>query len=273
MRSINFFGTLATTVLLASIYFLPEAGAQDWAKSKLEKSPRHLEWVDVQSKQHKVKCFVAYPEVKSKAAAVLVIHEIFGLTDWVRTVADQLAAKGYIAICPDLLSGSGPKGGGTMEIGSDDRARVYVSQLKPETVTEDLDAAANYVSKLPACNGKLTVTGFCWGGTQSFNYAAKNKNLKASYVFYGTGPDSKEKVVPIACPVYGFYAENDARVGATIPKTEALMKEARKTFQPVTYTGATHGFMRVADGPNANDENKKAAKDAWARWEGLLKKL
>src|SRR6267143_1968367 len=140
--------------------------AQDWAKAKLEKSPRHLEWVKVKHGDRQVNCSIAYPEAKEKATAVLVIHEIFGLTDWVRGVTDQLAEAGYIAIAPDLLSGTAPGGGGTAELGGNDAAPKAIRSLPPQQVTEDLNAAVDYLKKLPACNGKVIVAGFCWGGMQ-----------------------------------------------------------------------------------------------------------
>src|SRR2546426_1121962 len=163
------------------------APAQDWAKARLDKSPRHLEWVKVKHGNRELNCFIAYPEVKEKATAVVVIHEIFGLSDWVRGVADQLAEAGYIAIAPDLLSGSAPGGGGTAELGSGDAARKAISSLPSDQVTADLNAVGDYVSRLPACNGKVAVAGFCWGGGQSFRFATNNKDIKAAFVFYGAG--------------------------------------------------------------------------------------
>lgn len=265
--------SIVLQLIICQLLTCQQAMAQEWAKTSLEKSPRHLEFIDITSGKRKLKCFVAYPEVKGKATAVLVIHEIFGLTDWVRSVADQLAARGYIAIAPDLLSGVAPGGGGTAELGGDDKARREIAKLTPTGITADLDAAAKYVSALPACNGKLVVSGFCWGGKQTFDYANKNKNLKAAYPFYGTGPSKKDEVVNIRCPVYGFYAERDSRVGATLPDTIKVMKEAKKTFEPVTYAGSSHGFMRAGESPNSSPENAKAKNDAWKRWEGLLKKI
>src|ERR1041385_7419229 len=158
---------------------------QDWAKQKLEKSPRHQEWVKVKNGTRMVNSFIVYPEVKGKATAVVVIHEIFGLTDWVRGVADQLAEAGYIAIAPDLLSGAGPDGGGSKELGQDG-ARGVIGKLPPDQITADLNAVAKYVAQLPACNGKVAVAGFCWGGAQTFRYATNNKNLKSAFSFYGT---------------------------------------------------------------------------------------
>src|SRR5207302_10013807 len=137
----------------------------------------HLEWVSVKHGDRTVKSFIGFPEVKGKATAVVVIHEIFGLSDWVRGVVDQLAEAGYIAIAPDLLSGTAPGGGGTAELGSGDAVRKAISSLPPDQTTADLNAVAGYVSKLPACNGKLAVGGFCWGGGQTFRFATNNKNI------------------------------------------------------------------------------------------------
>ncbi len=246
--------------------------AQDWAKARLEKSPRHGEWVKIQQGQRKVEAFVVYPEVKDKATAVVVIHEIFGLTDWARLAADELAEAGYIAIAPDLLSGMGSKGGGTADFGGED-VRKGIMVLPPDQVTADLNACVDYVAKLPACNGKVAVAGFCWGGSQAFRYATNNKTIKAAFVFYGTGPDKEGDIERIACPVYGFYGENDARVNATIATLEKLMKKAGKTYEPVIYKGAGHGFMRAGEEPDANKENKTGREDAWKRWKDLLKKL
>src|SRR5205085_7491198 len=160
------------------------AAAQDWAKARLEKSPRHIEWVTVKNGARSIKSSIAFPEVKDKATAVVVIHEVFGLSDWVRSVTDQLAEAGYIAIAPDLLSGMAPGGGGTAELGGADGARAIIGKLPPEQITKDLDAVVEYVSKLPSCNGKVVVMGFCWGGGQAFRYATNSKEIKAAMAFY-----------------------------------------------------------------------------------------
>lgn len=249
------------------------APAQEWAKARLERSPRHLEWVQVKHGPRTVNCFVAYPEVKDKAPAVVVIHEIFGLTDWVRGVADQLAEAGYIAIAPDLLSGTASGGGGTQELGSGDAVRKAISSLPAEQITADLNAVADYVAKLPACNDKVVVAGFCWGGSQTFRFATNHKGIKAAFVFYGSGPDEAKEIARIGCPVYGFYGGNDARVNATIPRSTELMKAAGRIYEPVTYEGAGHGFMRAGEAPDADAANKKARDAAWLRWKDLLKHL
>jgi carboxymethylenebutenolidase len=246
---------------------------QDWAKQRADKSPRHQEWVVVKYGNRTVNSFIVYPEVKSKATAVVLIHEIFGLSDWVRSLTDQVAEAGYIAIAPDLLSGMGPNGGGSSEF---DRSGVgqAIQKLPPDQVTGDLNAVADYVAKLPACNGKVAVGGFCYGGSQTFRFATNRPTLKAAFVFYGTGPDNPEAIGKIKCPVYGFYGGNDARVNQTIPKTQELMKAAGKTYEPVTYEGAGHGFMRAGEDPgNTVEANKKAREEAWVRWKGILEKL
>jgi carboxymethylenebutenolidase len=276
-------------IATALLFSLPLAWAQDWAKQTLEKSPRHQEWVDVKHDNRVVHTFVAYPEVKGKAPVVIVIHEIFGLSDWARSVADQLAAHGYIAVAPDLLSGFGPNGGGSSAFASTQDTMKAVSGLDPDVVTADLNAVADFAKKIPASNGKIAVSGFCWGGSQSFRFAANRKDLSAAFVFYGTGP---QDVTSITAPVYGFYAGADARVDATIPTSTEAMKTAGKKYDPVTYDGAGHGFMRAGEDP-ANDAaaktngddpeakkkhdmavaNKKAHDEGWDRWLQLLKSL
>jgi carboxymethylenebutenolidase len=200
-----------------------------------------------------------------------VIHEIFGMTDWVPTVADRLAENGYIAIAPDLLSGMGPNGGRSSAFTDVDAAREAVSKLPAEQVTSDLNAAADYAKKLPASNGKLTVAGFCWGGGQSFRFATQRKDLAAAFVFYGP-PPAAEAMKNTTAPVYGFYGGNDARISSTVPATEQQMKAAGKTYEPVVYEGAGHGFMRSGEDPNGKPGDKKAHDEAWQRWLEILKK-
>jgi carboxymethylenebutenolidase len=244
--------------------------AQDWAKAALAKSPRHGEWVTLKHDGRSVETFVVYPEVKDKRPVVLIIHEIFGMTDWVADLADQVAAAGYIAVAPDLLSGMGPDGGRTSSIPAD-KVMEAVSKLNPDQVTADLNAAADYAKKIPASNGKLFVGGFCWGGGQTFRFATNRADLSAAFVFYGPPPD-KDAMARIKAPVYGFFAGNDARIGAMIPDAITNMKAAGKTFEPVTYDGAGHGFMRAGEAPDATEPNKKARADAWDRWKLLLAK-
>src|ERR1043165_4644954 len=168
------------SILLALVaaFSIATGSAQDWAKARLEKSSRHGEWVDFKSGERAIKAFVVYPERKDKAPVVLVIHEIFGLTDWVRGVCDQLAENGVIAIAPDLLSGQT-----YVDI---DGARKAISALPKEQVKADLNATADYaLTKIPSANGSLAVCGFCWGGGWAFGYASVNPKLKAAYSFYG----------------------------------------------------------------------------------------
>jgi carboxymethylenebutenolidase len=292
-----------------------EPETQEWAKQRLAKSPRHQEWVKIKYKpaaggaEREVNAFVVYPEVKNKATAVLVIHEIFGMSDWVQSLTDQLAEAGYVAIAPDLLSGMGPHGGGTTDVATLGPNAIggAIRDLPPDQITADLNAVADYVSKLPAANGKIVTAGFCWGGTQTFRYATNNAAIKAAFVFYGSAPMAgqqpgqtldKTALGNIKARVYGFYAENDARIDATLPATVEAMRELKKTYEPVTYEGAGHGFMRAGDAPepvapvakgdaeadkkekDAFDKatisykaNKKARDAAWIRWKALLAKV
>src|SRR5437588_13059506 len=153
-------------VMLVSVLMcdpLCNARAQDWAKERLNKSPRHGEWVNLKSGERSIKAFVVYPERKEKTPVVLVIQEIFGLTDWVRSVCDQLAENGVIAIAPDLLSGQ--------TFDDADGARKAISALPKEQVKADLNATSDYaLTKIPAANGNLAVCGFCWGGGGDLGY-------------------------------------------------------------------------------------------------------
>jgi carboxymethylenebutenolidase len=243
--------------------------AQDWAKARLDASPRHHEYVPLKHGNRTVQAFVVYPEVKTKPPVLILIHEIFGLSDWSKEMADELAAQGFIVIAPDLLSGFGPNGGGSDEFADQDAKVKAVSGLDPDGVMADLDAAADYGKTLLAANGKLAPVGFCWGGGKSFAFATHRKDFSAAFVFYGPGPAD---VSTITAPVYGFYAANDARIGATIPGTTAAMKAAGKKYEPVTYDGAGHGFMRAGEDPtNAVPGNKTAREEGFARLVKLLK--
>ena len=251
---------IALLLVLAAVT-LP---AQDWARQTLEKSPRHREWVTVKHDGRSVETFVVYPESKNRTPVILVIHEIFGMTDWVQDVADQFAAAGYIAVAPDLLSGMAPGGGRTPDF-PQGGVGPAIGKLNPDQITADLNAVADYGLKLPAATKKLFVAGFCWGGGQSFRFATNRPDLAAALVFYGPPPD-KDGMARIKAPVIGFYAGNDARIDATIPATVDQMKQLSQTYEPVTYEGAGHGFMRAGEDPgNTNEANRKARTDGWAR--------
>jgi carboxymethylenebutenolidase len=273
---------LASAILLlcSALACAAPASAQDWAKAILDKSPRHQEWVKVKYGARTVDAFVVYPEVSHKAPVVLLIHEIFGLSDWARSQADDLAAMGYIVIAPDLLSGFGPNGGGTGAFGGGagsvpDQQSIMkaVSGLDPSIVTADLNATADYALKFPSANGKLAVIGFCWGGGQSFRFATTRADLKAAFVFYGPPPPA-DALKSITAPVHGFYGGSDARISATVPDTKTAMAAAGKKYDPVIYDGAGHGFMRAGEDPsNTNPANTTARTQALASLKTLLGKM
>lgn len=232
----------------------------------LAESSRHGEFVDIElAGTGKLNTWVVYPERPDKAGVVLVIHDIRGMSDWIRAVGDQLAQDGFIAIVPDFLSGKGPNAGGTASLGRD--VGQTIRGLEETEVKARLDAAMAYGKQLPAANGKTAVLGFCWGGTQSFGYALAQPALQGAVVFYGNVPGSSATEAPdariaaIAAPVLGLYGGNDARINATLPRTiEAMMKHG-KTYEFHTFEGAGHGFTSRQDG--AGGANLSATQHAW----------
>ena len=256
----------AAAALLPPNEAIPPDG--EGAKAALARSPRHGEWVDLKLPGGgKLLTWVVYPEKSAKAGAVVVIHEIFGLTDWARAVADQLAEDGFIALAPDLLSGLGPNGGGTDSLG--DQVTKTIRTLTPEAVAARLDAVRAYALGLPAANGKVAGIGFCWGGSMSFAWAAAQPKLDAAVVYYGSSPTDPSAYARIAAPVAGFYGGDDERVDATIPAAEAEMKKLGKSFTATVYEGAGHGFLRqqaLREGANT-----KASEKAWEATLRLLR--
>ena len=243
--------------------------AEDQAKAALEKTPRHGELVDVKLPSGTVlRTWVSYPERKDKAPVVIVIHEIFGLSDWIRGVADQLAREGFIAVAPDLISGFGPGGGGTDSVSSRDDVVKLIRAVKPDETVARLNAAREWAVKLPAANGKSATVGFCWGGSASFAYAAAQPALQAAVVYYGTSPEAAE-LARIKSPVLGLYGGDDARVNATIEPAQAEMKKLGKSYEPIQYEGAGHGFLRMLGGRDG--KNLEAARKAWPRTLAFLR--
>jgi carboxymethylenebutenolidase len=244
-------------------------------QERLQTSPRHHEFVDIEAPgKRKVHTWVVFPEVDHPATVVIVIHENRGLTDWVRGVADQVAEAGYIALAPDLLSGTAPDGGNTAEYESEDAARTGIGKLPQKQVTADLDAVFQYAKKMEAGNKVIAVGGFCWGGGQTFSYATHNPDVAAAFVFYGSAPKDEAAYKNIKAPVYGFYGGNDFRITGEVPNIEKRMKQLGKKFEPVVYKGAGHGFMRQGEATDdiANPDYK-ARQEAWSRLKKILAEL
>jgi carboxymethylenebutenolidase len=241
------------------------------AKTALEKSPRHHEWVNipVPGSETKLNSFIVYPERKDKAPVVIVIMEIYGLTDWVRVVADRLAADGFIAVAPDLLSGRGPAGGGTGAFAGRDDVVKAVSGLLSAQVATMLDAVKDFAISLPAANQKFATVGFCWGGGQSFRYATVQPQLGAAVVYYGVSPPL-EALDAIRAPVLGLYGGDDARVVSTVKPAEDKMKELGKVYITHIYEGAGHGFLRAQE--ERNGANLEASRQAWPATIQFLRK-
>lgn len=238
---------------------LPPGAAE--ADARLAASPRHGEWVMVPAGAgDSVRAWVVYPERVDPAPVVLVVHEIYGLSDWIRSVADQLAADGFIAIAPDLLTGKNVPEGPDGPV--PDSARAAIRTLRPEDVQRRLDAVASYGMDLPAAEPRYGIVGFCWGGSTAFAHAVHAPRLGAAVVFYGSSPETAA-LDSVRAPVLGLYGENDARVNATIAPAEAALDAAGKTYAPVIFPGAGHGFLRAQDGQEG--ANLAATRAAWPR--------
>ncbi|WP_375577672.1 dienelactone hydrolase family protein [Marivirga tractuosa] len=259
------------TLILATIFMVGSPiFAQDHLSKRLEKSPRHHEWVEISAGNKTLKAFVVYPEVSEKAKTVIVIHENRGLTEWVRNVADQLAEKGFIALAPDMLSDFSEEYSQTSEFPTSDDARNAIYELEPRLVTSYLNNSFKYLKNLPAGNGEVAVIGFCWGGSQSFRYATDNPNLSEALVFYGTGPKEALDYAKIKAPVYGFYGGNDQRVNATIEASKEAMKDYQHIYDVQIYDGAGHAYMRAGDDPDGSEANIEARNKSWDRLVRIL---
>jgi carboxymethylenebutenolidase len=215
-------------------------------------------------------CYIAYPENERDVPGVIVIHEDWGMTDWIESFSDEIAALGYLVIAPDLLSGCEPEKNTTKDFMNEDMARRSLLKIDPDQIMSDLDAVFQYLKADSLCNGKIVIIGFSWGGSQVFNYMANNHDLSAGFVFYGKSPENKNDLERIVEPVYGFYGEYDSRINPSVWKTDRIMKQLGKTFEPVIFEGGGHGFMRSGERPGANEGNIKARSAAWKRLTELL---
>lgn len=251
-------GFVSYILIAASAVMLGAAGTFFFQKStpSLDAVTTHGEWIYIKRGTDSIRAYVAYPERSDKAPGIIVIHEIFGLTDWEPSVADKLAKDGFVAILPDLLSS---KFG--MTPANADSGRKLVAQLEPERVTADLDAVYAWLNSQPSVKQESIGTiGFCWGGGQSFRYATNNPRLKAAVVCYGPAPDSAA-LKRIQARVLGVYGENDARINASLPSVDSTLKAEKKSFQFDTYPGTGHGFLK----PGRQGSDGPQVERAWER--------
>jgi len=228
-------------------------------RERITTSPRHGEWAMIRTGSNdSVRAWVVYPERSAKAPVVVVVHEIYGLSTWVRGVADQLAANGYVAIAPDLLTGKVPLEGDTV---TQQVASAAVRALSPNDVHRQLEAVARYGMALPAALPRYGIVGYCWGGSTSFAHAVRSpEGLGAAVVYYGGSPDTNE-LSRVKVPVLGLYAGDDQRVNATVPRTDTIMRRLGKTYDVHFFEGAGHGFLRQQDGRAG--ANLAASEHAW----------
>jgi carboxymethylenebutenolidase len=263
-----------SSVLLAQEKPLAKHGlfppGEDNARAALDKSPRHGEWVNIYyDGKTFIRTWIVYPERKDRAPVVLMIHEIFGLSDWMRSVADQLAKEGFIVVVPDLISGFGPNGGGSESVSSRDSVVMLIRNLSAEETFTRLDYVRAFAVRLPSANGKCATVGFCWGGGRNFEYACIRPDLKAAIVYYGTSPDSAT-LAKLNVPVLGLYGGDDARVGVTVEPASVEVKKLGKTFEYEMYDGAGHGFLRAQS--ERDGANLRATEKAWPRMLAFLRK-
>ena len=235
------------------------------AAAMLAASPRHGEWVNIElgGGDQPIATWIVRPEDPADAPVVLVIHEIFGLTDWVRAVADRLAENGFVAVVPDLLSGLGPDGGGTAAVASRDQVVRLIRSLEPADAVARLDAVRDHAATLPATTGRIATLGFCWGGSASFTYAVTQPHLQAAVVYYGSSPVETADYHLVGAPVLGLYGGDDERVNATIPTAAREMARYGKHFESEIFPGAGHGFLRAQEGRHG--ANREASLRAWRR--------
>lgn len=263
------------TLMLAALALIacggPDEATMDDAASAQASRGGGEGWVEITYDDRTVHAWLARPEGGGSFPAIIVIHQNRGISDWVRSVADRLAGEGYIALAPDLLSGMAPRGGNTADFADSDAAREAIGALDQEQVMADLDAAADYLAALPGSTGDVSVSGFCWGGSRTFAFAAARPDLEAAYVFYGTGPSDAAAYADVGARVYGFYGGEDNRVNATIDASLEAMEAAGAIYEPVVYDGAGHGFMERGETSEEGDANRVAMEAAWERWRTLLR--
>jgi len=229
------------------------------APSRLGSSPRHGEWVTVHTGGgDSLRTWVVYPERSTKAPVILVVHEVYGLSSWIRSVADQLAADGFIAIAPDLLTMKNLPDGPDSVVAP--LAVAAIRTLDPDWVQRQLDAVAVYGMSLPAAQKKYGIVGFCWGGGVSFAHAVHSPSLGASVVYYGVSPTTAS-LESVRAPILGLYGGSDARVDATIPPADSALRRLGRRYEYTIYPGAGHGFLRQQSGMDG--ANLAAARAAW----------
>lgn len=255
--------------------------------ARLASSPRKGEYVNIMADGKPMRTWVVHPAGNGKATVVVVIQEIFGLSDWIRGVADQLAAEGFIAVAPDLVAGHGKDGGDTSSLSTQQEITQAVLQLPAPEILAKLKAAREYGLKDGRSNGKSASVGFCFGGAQSFAFAVNEPGLNAAVVYYGQAPTDappaargaapapyqvSDKVANVKAPIIGFYGGlmQDPRIGNTVAPTEEKMKALGKIYEPHVFDGAAHGFLRAQSGNDG--ANMKATEQAWPMTIAWLKK-
>jgi carboxymethylenebutenolidase len=282
--------TALATMLAAPA--VPRAAAQalppsaNAAAARLATSPRHGEWVKIPwapDAGDSLMAWVVYPVTsRPHSPVVVVVHEIFGLSTWVRGVADQVAADGFIAIAPDLLSRS--RGGPSADELPGDSAVKLVRGVSAAERAAGVRAAARYAMALPSAAPRYAVIGFCWGGSTTWIAAVDGglEGFAAAVPFYGLpymtgGATDADSLAKIRVPVMLLSGAKDARIGAAMPAIDSIMRALHKDYFGRNYAGAIHGFARAQDDPRTPRDtaeeaaNLAAIRDAWPRTVTFLK--
>lgn len=260
---------------MSVVLFASSVNAQDLlppdsseAAEMLRASKTQGEWVEIgRDGETPLRTWVVYPGAGKLAPAVVLIHGIRGLNDWTRAAALQVAASGYVALAPDLVSGMGPEGGGFASMPTRDEVGLAMRKLTGAQIHAAIDAVRQHA--LTVSNGKTATIGFCWGGGESFRYAVNQPALDAAILFYGTSPETST-LARIRAPVLGLYGGDDERVNATIPDADAEMKRLGKVYEQEIYEGAGHAFLsRQAERDGAN---QRATEKGWTRAMAFLER-
>jgi carboxymethylenebutenolidase len=259
------------------------------AAARLAATPRHAEWVKVAwepGSSDSLMAWVVYPSTsRAKTPVVVVVHEIFGLSTWVRGVADQVAAEGFIAVAPDLLSRV--RGGPTTDELSGDSARKIIQGVNSTERNKGIAAVARWAMSQPSAAPRYAVIGYCWGGQTVFQHAVNGgvNGFSGGVAFYGlpymngTVPNG-DSLAKIKAPVMLLNGSKDARIASAMPALDSAMKALKKNYSGTNYEGAVHGFLRAQDDPKTTaprDTTEEAAnlaatKDAWPKTVAFLKK-
>jgi carboxymethylenebutenolidase len=258
-------------ILYLFLLWFSSLAAQEFALKDLAISSHRMEWIKIESEESSVRSFIVYPDSLTVAPAMIIIHDEFGMTEWIKSFANQVASENYVAFVPDLVTGESTVKVESRGLRNWGDTRDKLLNMDQEQLFASIDMVFKFTEDLSSCNGTILIAGLGWGGSQVFRYLSHNNTPGAGLVFYGRAPVNKKKLKPISTPIYGFYGEYDSRVNKNLWRADKKMKQLGKPFYPVIFDFGGHGFMRSGERPNANEGNVKARTAAWIRLQAILK--